>query len=277
MKLRKLAAGIIPMMMVLSSSVSLMPANAGDGSLKVEVSSAVAEAGSDFTLTVSLSNIPETGIQGADFAVSYDSSLVSLKSAEAGPLTNTGADAIDGSEECPNFAANIEKEKSAVCVFWGTSAEDSKYWMQGEGVMLTITGTVLDTASPGSVADFDIIPVPRNENGNADSAANSKIWLGYYSDITAAEGSIIFYDVETVSGTVTVSDASALKGDANLDGKVNVSDVICVSAYVSNATKNPLPEQGIINADVYNTGDSLSANDAFTIQQYSSGIIRQWP
>lgn len=69
------------------------------------------------------------------------------------------------------------------------------------------------------------------------------------------------------------AEVSEIKGDANLDGEISIADVAAISAYIGNPEKNPLDQQSILNADVHNTGDGLTANDALAIQQYLAGII----
>ena len=60
-------------------------------------------------------------------------------------------------------------------------------------------------------------------------------------------------------------------GDANLDGIVDVADVVAVSAYVSNPSENSLDEYGITCGDVHNKGDGITANDALAIQKFLAG------
>ena len=43
--------------------------------------------------------------------------------------------------------------------------------------------------------------------------------------------------------------------------------------YVANKDANPLSEQGIINADVYNKGDGVFISDALSIQKKVAQII----
>ncbi|MGN0677904.1 MAG: leucine-rich repeat protein [Ruminococcus sp.] len=71
----------------------------------------------------------------------------------------------------------------------------------------------------------------------------------------------------------TTDSPEKLSGDCNLDGNIDIADVVSVSAYVGDSKNNPLSEQSILNADVHNTGDGLTANDALMIQQYLSGNI----
>lgn len=66
---------------------------------------------------------------------------------------------------------------------------------------------------------------------------------------------------------------SNIKGDANNDGVLDVADVVAISAYVGDSANNKLDEQGIKNADVHNTGDGLTANDALMVQQYLAKIV----
>ena len=66
----------------------------------------------------------------------------------------------------------------------------------------------------------------------------------------------------------------SIYGDANLDGKVNVSDAVTVLQYAANKTKYPLAGQALVNADV--DGESgITGSDAITIQKVDASIIRQ--
>ncbi|MGN0676928.1 MAG: hypothetical protein ACI4K5_04220 [Ruminococcus sp.] len=65
-----------------------------------------------------------------------------------------------------------------------------------------------------------------------------------------------------------------IKGDVNADGEMDIADSVTISAYVANSELNPINvEQRIINGDVHNTGDGLTANDSLMIQQYLAGKI----
>lgn len=64
-----------------------------------------------------------------------------------------------------------------------------------------------------------------------------------------------------------------IKGDVNLDDKVNIADAVAIASYVGNPEKNPIDEQGKINGDVHNKGNGLSADDALMIQLYASSQV----
>lgn len=75
----------------------------------------------------------------------------------------------------------------------------------------------------------------------------------------------------------TTTPETTLSGDADLDGKVGISDVVKVMMYVANKEANPLSEQGLINADVYSSGDGVFISDALSIQKKVAQIIDTLP
>ena len=70
----------------------------------------------------------------------------------------------------------------------------------------------------------------------------------------------------TTTTTTTGTDESYVYGDADDNGVISVSDIVCVLQYVANKTKYPLEGRKLIQADVDGV-EGVSANDAFVIQQ----------
>ena len=66
-------------------------------------------------------------------------------------------------------------------------------------------------------------------------------------------------------------------GDADLNGDVEIADAVKIMCYVTDPENNPIDPQGIINGDVYQTGDGLSVQDALSIQKYLAQIITSLP
>lgn len=98
------------------------------------------------------------------------------------------------------------------------------------------------------------------------------------SDIDSADFSFIVNSSNSMpnkQGKVTENLYTApIKGDVNADGDIDVADVIAITAFVGNSENNKFnSEQKMINGDVHNSGDGLTANDALLIQQYISGDI----
>lgn len=77
---------------------------------------------------------------------------------------------------------------------------------------------------------------------------------------------------------ITTNPSTVIKwGDANLDKEVNISDVVAILCYSSNAAKNPLEAEGLANADVYENGDGINSSDAVSIQKYLTKMIVSLP
>ena len=83
------------------------------------------------------------------------------------------------------------------------------------------------------------------------------------------------YVSENTEPTGDTSDSKTLKGDANLDGSVDIADAVALASYVGDSEKNKLDSQGIINGDVQAVGNGVNANDALTIQQYLANIVKE--
>jgi len=93
---------------------------------------------------------------------------------------------------------------------------------------------------------------------------------GYYDD---AQPGIISLGNGGISSLVrSAAPVSALSGDANLDGRVNVADSVTTLQYVTNREKYPLSQQAAANADCDGV-NGITGGDAIHIQQIDAGII----
>ncbi len=89
----------------------------------------------------------------------------------------------------------------------------------------------------------------------------------------------------TVTTTVLTTTASAtgtapavtMLGDANCDKKVSVADAVAILQAIANKDKFALTPEGAANADCYNTGDGVTANDALAIQKLDAKAIDKLP
>ncbi len=100
-----------------------------------------------------------------------------------------------------------------------------------------------------------------------------------------SDGSVILYDSYDMKYKSINHIKQIEYGDANCDGAVLLNDAVLVMQSIGNpdahgvngSEKSRISQQGTLNADVYNTGDSLTNMDALTIQRYLLGIIPQLP
>ena len=282
MKTKKVLAGVMTAAVMMCSVISTSAFAVGN-TVQISASKETAVAGGEFTVEVSLADIPTTGVNGCEFAVNYDESLVKVDSVTAGPLTKTNAESNDSSSSgLPLFGYYNNTDKGVVNVAWSTAA-DSTYWMKGSGVLFTITGTVLSDAAANAVADFDIEPIAR-ETYSGSGVMNSAIKIGYYDgtnkvqyDTAVSNGSVTVEGNESTSGTTGTTSGTVLYGDSNVDGKIDISDVVATRRYLTNSAKFPLSAQGLVNSDVQNVGGGLNAQDAVAIQQKVLGTVSSLP
>ncbi len=78
-------------------------------------------------------------------------------------------------------------------------------------------------------------------------------------------------------GTTGTTSGTVLYGDSNVDGKIDISDVVATRRYLTNSAKFPLSAQGLVNSDVQNVGGGLNAQDAVAIQQKVLGTVSSLP
>lgn len=306
MKIKRVLASFMALATVASATVAIV-SSATTGSLKVSVEDTTAKAGEEFTLNVNLSNVPSGGIMGCDFAVSFDSSLVTITGVEEGAICKTGAaeaeleldgglasSMLDGGEySCFDYYVT----ENQICALWATGLEDSKYWIKDDGVYMTITGTVKEDVEAGTKIKFEIVPVDR-ETYPGSGVQNTDVILGYLD----STGSYAMYDVEVEAGYVTVDgeeetsetsetpdtsetpetsetpDTSEtlppgfkpLYGDVNLDGEVRVTDIIEFNKYLIGLID--LNAMQKVNADTSPDG-VLNVTDNMQIAGYLCGKI----
>lgn len=270
MKTKKVIIGAVAASMLSLSVCSIAPVSFAAGeTVQISVGKDSAKAGEQFTVEVTLADIPSTGLQAVEFAVKFDSSLISIDSIKAGPITETGAASADPTASViPVFDAIIGDEKASVA--WSTSLDDSTYWLKKDGLFCTITGTVASGAKDGSVAKLEVVPNDRNLSPDSQEK-NDMILCGYTNEKLEA----INYDVDVTDGCVNIGDTApvGLRGDANVDGTVNLADAVLIMQNLANPSKYPIADEGKINGDVDNTGDGITVNDAFKIQQRILGLI----
>ena len=147
MKTKKVVVGAIAATMLSLSVCPIAPAAAAGETVQISVSKAEAEAGKQFTVDVSLADIPSTGIATLDFAIEFDNKVITIDEVKVGASAKTGADSADSTGEVPVFDSAVYNDEGFVELLWTTGLDDSSYYMKKDGVFCTITGTVASTAA----------------------------------------------------------------------------------------------------------------------------------
>lgn len=288
MKTKKVVVGAIAATMFSLSVCSVAPAVvAADETVQISVATAEVKAGEQFVVDVSIADIPSAGIQGIDFSINFDPSLVTIDSITAGNLTQTGADDVDSSAAlAPLFDYSLSNEDGYVSLVWSTSLDDATYRMKGNGTFCTIKGTVSGNAAEGAVSKLEIVPTVR-ETYPGSGSLNAKIVCGY--SIGKEDFS---YAVSTTDGSVKVlgesSSTPIVRGDANCDGSVNMADAVLIMQSLANPDRfgvdstdaASITAQGALNADVVGGtadkgGDGVTNKDALQIQMYKLNLVTE--
>lgn len=283
------------------AAVSSVSAADSSSAVDLAVESVSAVAGEQIAISVN-ANIPDPGITGCEFAITYDPSVITIDSIKEGNISGgTGAsDAelkansgladtmISGSEySCLDYS--ILSDKGVVSVMWATGLEDQSYWLKGEGNFITIMATVNKDAKGSAEIGIDAI----NRTG-------SSIKFGYVDFETGAETS---YKVNTSAGTITIGGETTevseteetkettkptetnenpgsspfgeatLKGDATCDGIVDVRDITLVNQYV--VKLKDMTDQGMANSDVIADG-KVDLKDLGQIKKFIIKVITEF-
>ena len=310
MKAKRTIACALALSMLAVTATSL-GASAAGSSVTLAGSKATAESGGEFSVDVSLSGVPSTGINVLDFAVTFDQTILSVDHVTLRKKSKTVADAADStSKDAPVFATNIKDGEIAVS--WTTAAPTAN-WIKSDGVILTITGTVKDGVADGTVTPIDFAPVSR-DTYEGSGTKNSSMVIGYISGTDSAS-----YGIVTEAGSVTIGskqttteapvtttavettttvtnettaetttkenettttkstiqvDPSLLYGDVNLDGDIDLADAVLLNKSVAGVVE--LNDTAKANADCFADG-VIGSDDSMTLLKFLVHLVNELP
>ena len=289
MKTKKVVVGALAAMLSLSVC-SLAPVAAAGETVQISVGKTSAEAGAAFSVDVSLADIPSSGIQALDFAVTYDSKVLTIESVEQGALINKSAESADQSASLsPLFESSINKSEGYVSMIWSTSTDDASYWLKGDGVFCTIKGTVVSGAASGTESALKIVPIDRETYAGSGSS-NGDIGCGYEKDgkpvkiaTAVSNGSVTVGSIVTTTTTTQPPTSKIVRGDANCDGTIDMGDAVLIMQSLANPNKYGLDgtdskhitSQGQLNGDVDVSVKGITSNDALRIQEFLLGKVKE--
>lgn len=295
MKTKRIIASALAFIM--ATTVAAGSVYAAGETVTIKASKSEAQAGGEFTATISLADVPATGIMGIEFAVKYDSSVLTIKDVTAGAIANTGSDAAEPSisSEVPSFFADYSNA-GTVNLSWSTGLNDKSYWIAKDGELVTITGTVAEGAAAGEYP-IEIQAISRDDiNGT-----NSSIYLGYIDENNASveygsaveAGAVIVVaqteattttttavvtttttDTKPVDVTTTAPVGDVYYGDVNLDNTISMVDLVYLNKSIAKLIA--LNSQQTLNADV-KKDNSIVSSDAAVLLQYLLGKFDSLP
>lgn len=300
MKTKRTMAGILAMAMA-ASALAFNPVFAAGG-IGISAEKVSAKAGAEFTLAVSLKDVPSTGVGGCEFSLAYDSSIVTVTGVTAGTVAQTGADDQESvfAGEAPSFDSNFSTA-GVIDVIYSTGLTDSAYMVKQDGVFLTITGTVNESAKVGDVSEFKIQPIDRETTpgsgtkndqivfasiaedgtvsnydtvvsdgsvtvvGDSETTTVVTTTTGSESTTTATKETTVTKDTADTKETTTGSEDEANYGDANLDGKVDLTDAVILNKYLAGLVT--ASEQAVKNMNVY-LDDNVDEKDTTYLMRF---------
>ena len=143
---------------------------------------------------------------------------------------------------------------------------DTKTVTKGEWTQLANTGFKIPA---GAKSPFIYV---ETEGDSDDDNPATNFYLDNF--FAAADGTII----EGPKNLKDILDSKVtMWGDANLDGRVDMSDVVLIMQSINKPDEYKLTEQGAYNADVCEAGGGITKDDALTIQKYLLNTIAKLP
>ena len=289
MKAKKILAGVCASMMLAATTIPNVLAAGVD----LKVGSAKAKAGETFSVKVDLTPAPGSKINGCDFGIKFDSSVISITGVEKGELAKDDTDSLDGVK---SLETNIES--GLVSIVYGVSGTA----IDGSGTFVTLTGKVNASAKAGDKSALEVVAIDRQAKPTGTDK-NADIIIGYLEDdnktftnytptivngVVEVEGtsseptttpptdepttptaddptapitepSTPSTDKPTEGGNINPAKVSKL-GDVDLNGLVELNDIIVLAKHLLNATSNPLNDEQKANADVTKDGSVNSAD-----------------
>ncbi len=295
MKTKRTMAGILAVAMT-ASVLAWNPVFAA-GEIGLSAEKVSAKVGDSFTLQISLSDVPASGLGGCEFSLAYDSTIVTVTDVQAGTITDTGSDEQQSAfaGEAPSFDCNYETA-GTIDVIWATGLTDSTYWIKQDGVLLTITGTVNESAKAGDVSEFKIQAIGRETKPGSSTKYDKVTFVNVDADgvltsydTVLSDGSVtVIADgtttTEAVTGTTTTNTGETTTtslvnvnyGDTNLDGVVDLRDAIILNKHLAQQIILEKDSQPFKNADV-NADGNVDDQDSDVLVNYVIQLIDKLP
>ena len=239
MKAQKAAAGVLAFWTAFSPAAVLVSraADAEEALTAITVDTAVADGNGAFTATVYLSQLPDTGLCAAEFALAYDAAALSITDVKL--LYDTGAQNAEDFAKLELPVFSYEDCGDRLRIRWGTGLMNADYWLKEEQAFFTVSGKLSQKMQAGTRTELKVVPAA-GETAKADIAA------GYVD----ADGNAHYCKTSVTHGAVwkPIDDTGAtMYGDLDLDGQRTVSDAVMMHRAI--AEELALSAAGYANAD----------------------------
>ncbi len=262
MKKIKIVSGL----MALAMSVSAMgiTASAADP-VTVTVGKDIVQPGENFSVDVDLSSVASSGLTSIDFAITYDSSVISISDVSLGSAGNTGAKNQEG--DYGDTVFGWKDTGSQIVLVWSTGVEDSTYWVKN-GTFVTLKGKANSSAKAGDASALKVVAADRS--AYPGGSANADIVFA----AVGTDNKVTEYGAKGVDGEVMIAGGStdAKWGDADCNDTVDVLDAVMIARVAAEDTHTGISAQGKINGDVTHDG-IIKAEDLSKLLRFLAGKL----
>lgn len=260
MKAQKAAAAVLTACFFAYWTTAAVPASA-DAAEKEPVTAlaldrTAADTDGHFTATVSLDQLPETGLCALEFAIAYDSAALEITDVEL--LYDTGAQKAEvlANPKLADTVFRYEDRDGRLWIRWAT-ALDVEYWLRTEQPFFTVSGTLKGDMPKGTATELRLVSA-------AGDAADAVIAAGYldadrtshYCGTTVQNGAV-WKPIDETGAT--------MYGDIDLDGKRTVKDAVLMHRALSEELA--LSAAAYANADCESDG-LLTLSDVTLMLRY---------
>ncbi|MBQ8297602.1 MAG: endo-1,4-beta-xylanase, partial [Ruminococcus sp.] len=138
---------------------------------------------------------------------------------------------------------------------------------------LTDDGYIVEMAIPYTISPFKNNQVVGFDvQVNDDNGAGERTGIANWSDLTGlGYTNTSGYGVLKLTGGTDVP--LEIWGDADSSGGLTISDAVKIMSYVTNSDLNPLTDDQLAVADVYQHGDGISNMDALAVQKRLAQLL----
>ena len=183
-----------------------------------------ADTDGHFTSTLSLEELPQTGLCALEFAIAYDSAALEITDVKL--LYDTGAQKAEvlANPKLADTVFRYEDRGGLLWIRWAT-ALDAEYWLRTEQPFFTVSGTLKGEMPKGTATELKLVSA-------AGDAADAVIAAGYLD----ADGTSHHCGTTVQNGAVwkPVDETGAtIRGDLDLDGKRTVADAVLMHRAIS--------------------------------------------
>lgn len=281
MKFRKLISAVSAAAVSFSSLGAYAFQVSAVDDITIAVDSVTVVAGENFEVDVNLTNVPASGISGIEFAVKYDSSVISIDSVKEGSAAKTGSaeaeidkngDLADTGENGSYSALsyNINTSEAVIDFIWLTGL-DSSYYIKKDGVFVTISGKVLENAS--GKAELEVIPISRGTVGGEKNSIYASIGDDAELAVPVVKNGTVTVSSNPSQETGTLPTPGVLLGDISCDGTVDIRDVTFMNQCIvgmADASSDALK-----NGDVITDG-KIDVKDLGQLKKYIVKLITKF-